>query len=243
MATTHHTLSTRAVEALGTDGFVVLPGPFPTSQIASLQAAYDSACATAAPEDIGVGRTSTRVNDFVNRGPAFEPLFTWPPALEAARLVIGARYRLSVLHARTLHQGAQAQQLHVDVPRASDAWPMFGFIFMVDDFRADNGATRFVPGSHRRLDPPERLLADLFAPQAGEVLACGPAGSVILFDTSTWHGHTANSSASPRRSLQGTFIPYTARPATDFVGRLQPKSALGGLPWKERRVAEVLLHA
>jgi hypothetical protein len=26
----------------------------------------------------------------------------------------------------------------------------------------------------------------------GEVLACGPAGSIIIFHGSTWHGHTAN---------------------------------------------------
>jgi len=71
----------------------------------------------------------------------------------------------------------------VDVPRTSDAWPMLGLIFMVDDVRPDNGATRFIPGSHHRTDPPRAVLADPAARHSDDVLACGPAGAVILFDT------------------------------------------------------------
>ena len=213
-----------AADALATDGFVVLRGPYSTGQSSELQDAYDDACLHAGPDDVSVGRTSTRVTDFVNRGPIFDLIYTWPPALEAARRVICTRFRLSALHARTVHPGAAAQELHVDVPRTSDAWPMLGFILMVDEFRRDNGATRFVPGSQRRTELPESVLADRIAPYAGEVFASGPAGSVILFDASTWHGHTANVSRAPRRSLQGTFIPHTGRPATDFVARMRPET-------------------
>jgi ectoine hydroxylase-related dioxygenase (phytanoyl-CoA dioxygenase family) len=210
--------------ALAADGFVVLRGPYSTGQLSRLQDAYDDACLHAGPDDVSVGRTSTRLTDFVNRGPNFDLIYTWPPALEAARRVICTRFRLSALHARTVHPGAAAQELHVDVPRTSDAWPMLGFILMVDEFRRDNGATRFVPGSRHRPDSPESVLADRTAPYAGEVIAAGPAGSVILFDASTWHGHTANVSRAPRRSLQGTFIPHTGRPATDFVARMRPET-------------------
>lgn len=216
-------LPPHAVAALDTDGFVVLPGPVPTHEIPALQTAYDRAAATAAPEDVRRGSTSTRIDDFVNRDAIFDCIYVWPPALAAARRVVGASFRLSAFHARTLHAGAFAQALHVDVPRHSDAWPMLGLILMVDDFRADNGATRFVPRSHRRLEPPTAVLADSSATHPDEVLACGPAGSIILFDASTWHGHTANSSASPRRSLQATFIPFTGRPATDFRARMRPE--------------------
>ena len=211
-----------AARALRTDGFVALPGPCTPAELALLQGAYDDACAGASPEDARVGRSSTRVTDFVNRGAVFEPVYTFPPVLEAARLVVGGRFRLSAFHARTLHPGAAAQELHVDVPRTSDAWPMLGVIFMVDEFRSDNGATRFVPGSHRSDELPEDALADRIASHPAEISACGPAGSMILFDASTWHGHTANRSRHARRSLQATFIPYAARPATDFVARMAP---------------------
>jgi len=213
-----------ALAELTEHGFVVVPGPYSPEEVQRLQAAYDSACARAAPEDVRVGSTSTRVTDFVNRGALFDAVYTWPPVLDAARLVINAPFRLSALHARTLHTGAPAQALHVDVPRTSDAWPMLTFILMVDEFRSDNGATRFVPGSHRWTETPEDVLPDPVAPYPGEVLACGPAGSMILFDASTWHEHTANTSPTGRRSLQGTFIPRTGRPATDFVGRMEPET-------------------
>lgn len=212
---------TAARDALATNGFVVLPGPFSANELTRLQAAYDTACSAAAPSDVGVGRTSTRINDFVNRDAIFDAVYTWPPALDAARGIVNDDFRLSAFHARTLHPGAAAQGLHVDVPRTSDAWPMLGLILMVDAFRPDNGATRFVPGSHRWPEP--RELVDAAASYPGEVLACGMAGSVILFDASTWHGHTANTSATGRRSLQATFIPRGGRPATDFVARMQPE--------------------
>jgi ectoine hydroxylase-related dioxygenase (phytanoyl-CoA dioxygenase family) len=223
MATAPDTSTDAALEALATDGFVVLPGPLPSAELARLQMAYDSAAQTANPSDVRTGRTSTRITDFVNREPIFECLYTWPVALDAARRVVGTRFRLSAFHARTLHPGAPAQELHVDVPRTSDAWPMLGLIFMVDDFRPDNGATRFIPGSLQRTELPSSVLADLTAPPSAEVLACGPAGHVILFDASTWHGHTRNSSRQPRRSLQATFIPQTGRPATDFGARMLPQ--------------------
>lgn len=214
-------MSPEALEALATQGFVVLPSFFSKPELTHLQKAYDAACAGAAPPDFRVGRASTRVSDFVNRGAEFDTVYTCPPAIEAARSSIKGPFRLSAMHARTLHAGAVGQELHVDVPRGSDAWPMVGMILMVDEFRPDNGATRFVPGSHRWPDVPEAVRADGAKAYEGELLACGPEGSVMLFHTSTWHGHTANTSGSARRSLQMTYIPRAARPATDFAGRMQ----------------------
>jgi phytanoyl-CoA dioxygenase PhyH len=213
-----------AAEELAACGFTVLPGPIAQADIPRLQAAYDAACASADAADVGVGRASTRVNDFVNRGAVFDAVYTWPPALEASWRVIRRPFRLSAMHARTLRPGATAQELHVDVPRTSDAWPMVGLILMVDEFRADNGATRFVPGSHRWTELPEQVMADRLVRHPAEVLAEGPAGSVILFDASTWHGHTANGSTAARRSLQATFIPREGKPATDFGGRMSPET-------------------
>ena len=223
MATSLDALAPHASAALDTEGFVIMPGPLPPSEIGVLQTSYDTAVAAAAREDVRRGSTSTRVSDFVNRDAIFDCIYTWSPALDAARRVVGRPFRLSAFHARTLHAGAPAQELHVDVPRTSDAWPMLGLILMVDEFRADNGATRFIPGSHRRVESPAAVLTDSLARHPDEVLACGPAGSVILFHASTWHGHTGNSSALPRRSLQATFIPATGRPATDFAARMRPE--------------------
>src|SRR5437660_1309666 len=82
-----------------------------------------------------------------------------------------------------------------------------GFILMIDAFRANNGATRFVPGTQHGSDVPEDVMIDRRADHHGQVLVTGPAGSLIIFNGSTWHGHTANTSDGPRRSVQGAFIP------------------------------------
>ena len=213
-----------AASELQERGFVVIPGPAPADQADRLVEAYTGAVASATADDIRIGSASTRVSDFVNRGPEFDGLYVFPPLLEAGCRVIGQPFKLSSLHARTLRPGSPSQELHVDVPRGSADWPLLGFILMVDEFRPDNGATRFVPGSHRWSSTPEDAISDLRAEHKGQVLACGKAGSLLIFNGSAWHGHTANTSSGPRRSLQGAFIPRDGRAGTDFAARMQPKT-------------------
>lgn len=213
-------------DARGLDerGFVVLPGPVPPGQMERLAGVYDAAVASAAEEDVKVGSTTTRVNDFVNRGAELDSLYVFRPLLAVCCSVIGRPFKLSSLHARTLRPHTLAQELHVDVRRDSADWPLVGFILMIDEFRPDNGATRFVPGSHRWPGSPEGLMADCRAEHGGQVLACGPAGSMLIFNGSAWHGHTANTSERPRRSLQGAFIPRDGRAGTDFSARMRPET-------------------
>jgi ectoine hydroxylase-related dioxygenase (phytanoyl-CoA dioxygenase family) len=112
----------------------------------------------------------------------------------------------------------------VDVQRDSKALPLAGFVLMIDEFRPDNGATRFVPGSHRWPDAPEAVMPDRRADHDAQVLACASAGSILVFNGSAWHGHTVNASGDPRRSLQGAFIPRDGRAGTDFSARMQPET-------------------
>jgi hypothetical protein len=189
-----------------------------------MRLAYDAAVASAAADDVKIGSTTTRVSDFVNRGAEFDPLFTFPPLLEACCHVIGRPFKLSSLHARTLRPHSPTSELHVDVRRDTADWPLVGFIVMIDEFRPDNGATRFVPGSHHWPGTPEDVMPDRRAEHDVQILACGPAGSLLVFNGSAWHGHTANSSDTPRRSLQGAFIPRDGRAGTDFAARMRPET-------------------
>ena len=204
-------------------GFVVMPGPVIHGGCARLSEAYDGAVLTADPDDVSI-RSSTRVHDFVNRGPEFDELYIHRPALAACCLIIGRPFKLSTMHARTLEPGAPAQPLHLDVRREADGWPLVGFIIMVDEFRKDNGATRFVPGSHLLFHEPGDLIKDASDTCEGQILACGPAGSILIFNGSVWHGHTANRSARRRRSIQGAFIPREARAAINQASRIRPET-------------------
>ena len=217
-------LSADAASELHDRGFIVLPGPVPPECMESFTDAFTEATSSASGLGVRVGSTSTRVSDFVNRGADFDALYIFPPLLDACCRVIGRPFKLSSLQARTLRPHAPAQELHVDVRRDSADWPLLGFILMIDEFRQENGATRFVPGSHHWLSAPEGSIPELRADRTDQVLACGPAGSLLIFNGSVWHGHSANTSDAPRRSLQGAFIPRDGQAATDFAARMQPET-------------------
>lgn len=93
---------------------------------------------------------------------------------------------------------------------------------MVDEFHGENGATRFVPGSHKWQRTPGDFPQDTSANYDAQVLACGPAGSVIVYNGSVWHGHTANRVGEPRRSIQGAYIRRDAEPAVNQAKRIRP---------------------
>jgi ectoine hydroxylase-related dioxygenase (phytanoyl-CoA dioxygenase family) len=206
--------------ALEERGFLVLDRLVPSIKLARLAKSYDAAVAGASTEDIRVGSKTTRVADFVNRGPDFDAIYVFPALLEICGHIIGADFRLSSFHARTLRPHTGAGDWHVDVQRGSLDWPLVGFIFMIDAFTPNNGATRFVPGTHRWRKTPEDSMSDLSAEYDGQEMACGAAGSLLVFNGSTWHGHSANRTDQPRRSLQGAFIPAAGTPATDFAARM-----------------------
>jgi Phytanoyl-CoA dioxygenase (PhyH) len=214
-------LTNDAVRALDEDGFIVIEGPIAAAVLPQLAAAYDASVANADPADKGDGRTgsTTRVHDFVNRDSVFDGLYVSAPVLDACCRIIGRPFKLSTMHARTLNPHSPAQGLHADFPRedsdlAAAAWPMVGFIFMVDAFTAENGATLFVPGSHR-------WTSEVRRDHPNQMPACGPAGSMIVFNGSAWHGHGANTTGRPRRSIQGAFIRRDATAWLNLPSRMR----------------------
>jgi len=116
-----------------------------------------------------------------------------------------ARYQLNLGHLIDRGPGSQAQMLHRDedvwvhVPRPHAELQLASMIAL-EDFRAENGATRIVPGSHRwprgRKPEPDEI-AD----------AVIPAGSAVIYLGSTIHGAGANSTANEWRP--GLHISYT----------------------------------
>ena len=94
------TLPSYAARRLRDIGFVVLPGPDMQS-IEQLSEAYDRAVTTADPADVSI-RSSTRINDFVNRGPEFDGFYVYGPLLAACCQIIARPFKLSGMRGRTL---------------------------------------------------------------------------------------------------------------------------------------------
>ena len=147
-------------QELDDSGFVEIPGLLVNERMSHVADAYNSAVSCATPADVSVGSSTTRVQDFVNRGPDFDDLYVSRPILAACCRIITRPFKLSTIHARAVNPNSPAQALHVDFPREAEGWPMVGFIIMVDEFRSDNGATRFVPGSHNWSTIPNDLMKD-----------------------------------------------------------------------------------
>jgi hypothetical protein len=210
-------LSSDAARQLRDVGFVVLPGPIIPGGCEQLSRAYDRAVATADPSDVHTGSTgaSTRVNNFVNRGPEFDNIYIYPPLLSACCQIIGGPFKLSGMRARTLHAGAPAEGIHVDVKHQANGWPLVGCILMVDAFTAENGATRFLPGTHLQTREPGEVMNNPKDDHPEQILACGPVGSIVIFNASVWHGYSANKSNTPRRSIAAHFVPREAQASPD----------------------------
>lgn len=210
-----------AARQLRDSGFVVMTGPVIPDGFEQLSEAYDRAVTTADPADVHTGRTgsSTRIDDFVNRGSEFDGIYIYPPLLAACCQIIGGPFKLSGMRARTLNPGAPMERLHVDVKHRANGWPLVGCILMIDAFDVENGATRFVPGSHLQPREPGEVMNNLQEAHEGQILACGPAGSLIVFNASVWHGHGANRSTKPRRSIQAHFVPRGAQASPDDRSR------------------------
>jgi ectoine hydroxylase-related dioxygenase (phytanoyl-CoA dioxygenase family) len=213
-----------ALAELRTHGFCVVPNVVPSAHLAPISAAYDRAFVEGAPPDL---RTSSSGGDrrlfhLVDRAPEFDELYMLEPVLAACVESIGPQFKLSSLGGRTVLPGAAKQPLHVDVRPDQDAWPLLAFIVMVDEFRADNGATRFVRGSHRAETREGAREGNHRPDDDSAVQVCGEPGSVIVYFGSTWHGYSANRSSEPRRAIQGAYIPRGGTAAVDWAARTNP---------------------
>ena len=65
-------------------------------------------------------------------------------------------------------------------------------------------------------------MQDATADYEGQVSACGPAGSVVIYNGSVWHGHGMNQTREPRRSIQGAYIPRDDKQGTNQAARIRP---------------------
>jgi Phytanoyl-CoA dioxygenase (PhyH) len=149
-----------------------------------------------------------RLANLVDKGSAFVECILEPEVLALVQHVLGPRFKLSSLNARAADPGENAAQpLHADVgaiPDAQGFW-VCNTLWMLDDFTAENGSLRAVPGSHRAGRLPQDLLADPRAPHPDEMLVTGRAGDVVVMNAHLWHGGTANRTQDRRLALHAFY--------------------------------------
>jgi ectoine hydroxylase-related dioxygenase (phytanoyl-CoA dioxygenase family) len=195
-------------ERLDRDGYAPLGGVLSDEQVTTMRARL--AELTAAEGDragleVHQERGTDRLADLVNKDPVFEVCFTDPRVLACIAHVLG-EFRLSSLNSRAALPGQGLQALHTEGgPVGSGPYQVCNSIWLLDDFTADNGATRVVPGSHRFTVSIRDAVADREAPHPDEVTLIAPAGTVVVFNSHLWHGGTLNQTSRPRRAVHSYF--------------------------------------
>jgi ectoine hydroxylase-related dioxygenase (phytanoyl-CoA dioxygenase family) len=166
-----------------------------------------------------------RLADLVNKDPVFEICFTDPRLLACVAHVLG-EFKLSSLNFRAALPGDGLQALHTEGGGVTDParYQVCNSVWLLDDFTADNGATRVVPGSHRSGKVPRDVMPDVRAAHAEEVLLLAPAGTVVVFNSHLWHGGTLNSTQRPRRALHSYFTRRSNSQQLDQAKYVRPET-------------------
>ena len=186
-------------ESLDANGFVILHAVLDEPWLAELRDVVERG------EESPGGTVHTQVD---LAAPPVQRLITCPAALQAARQVTAAPFRLFAIHARapTLVNGRQ--KLHADwTERTHHDDPFAGItvLWLLDAFESDNGATRVVPGTHRQARQIPRQWRETDS-HPDEHLVVAPAGSALVFNCHLWHAGTENESGAPRRVIQSQYI-------------------------------------
>jgi ectoine hydroxylase-related dioxygenase (phytanoyl-CoA dioxygenase family) len=149
-----------------------------------------------------------RLANLVDYDELFRSVIAEPKLLACVEQVLGSQFKLSSLNARSARPHANGlQPLHCDTGELPDSCGnrVCNIIWMLDDFTRENGATRYVPGSHRWGKLPQDVLSDPSAPHSDEKLIIGRAGTVVVMNAHLWHGGTANQTDKPRLALHSFY--------------------------------------
>jgi ectoine hydroxylase-related dioxygenase (phytanoyl-CoA dioxygenase family) len=142
------------------------------------------------------GHHTIRIYNLLAHDRVFERVPVHPAVLPIVEGVLDDGCLVSSLSSISIDPDEAAQPLHtddtlLDLPRPHPA-VVCNSMWALTDFTAANGATRIVPGSHKRPDKP------VFGSSHPTIPAEMPRGSVLVWNGSLWHGGGANTTGRRR---------------------------------------------
>jgi hypothetical protein len=209
-----------------TYGFAVLDGVLDPATSSRLASRIDRLDEQRGIDYVNDGAFARHISSVYAEDDELMGLIDHPDVLGFIESVLGSQIILGSCNARIVRPGDPLQPFHSDIPsqlRRTGAPVMVNAVWMIDAFTAENGATRFVPGSHllSAATPPSGVTVPY------EVSALGPVGSVLIFSGQCWHGGGANTSDRVRRAI---FAHYRVSPWMRFA--LDPTRWISSAQWE-----------
>ncbi|MEC9347777.1 MAG: phytanoyl-CoA dioxygenase family protein [Pseudomonadota bacterium] len=175
---------------------------------------------------------NVRVFNLLDLDLVFIELIAHPLALEIVGHVLTDAFIVSNFTANIALPGSGSMQIHSDqsivIPAPwNEPWSM-NIIWCLDDVRGENGATLYLPGSHRFRDAGELPadMADRMVPFEA------PAGSIIAMEGRLWHTSGANVTRDEERALLfGYYSRSFIRPQWNFNVGLSTETQAGLSPY------------
>jgi fumagillin biosynthesis dioxygenase len=194
-------------EQLEREGWCVFEDVLTPEQCAEARRRLDLAAEESerrgAPTRIAIdpNERNIRVFNLLDLDPLFRDLIRHPAALRPVRALLGEDFLISNFTANIALPGSQSMRLHSDLSIVMpEPWHhpfSINVIWCLDDVYPQNGATLYIPGSHKCL-----RRADLGAdPESRLVPFQAPEGAIIVMDGRLWHTSGANVTADRQRAL------------------------------------------
>lgn len=185
------------LEAVKKNGYVIIPNVLSSNECQAIREAVEPHLNSPGRNDFE-GLKTQRIYAVLAKTRAMDRLIDHPRVLALLDRLFMPNYLLSQLQVINILPGESAQTLHHDdafypLPRPRAALGA-ATVWAIDDFTEENGATRIVPGSH--------LWGEGQTPQETDAIAAEmPAGSVVFYPGTFWHGGGANRSSKSRLAV------------------------------------------
>lgn len=229
---------------LDEQGYCIIPDVLDAASIEKInqrlwQAAEKSEQRGVPTRNVGLdpNEHNIRVFNLIDLDPMFIELIQHPLAVDVVTHVLGTNFLISNFTANIALPGARSMALHSDqgivVPEPwFHPWAI-NIIWCLNDIHEKNGATRFIPGSHKvtsRSELPEDAKNRTIPFEA-------KAGSIIAMDGRVWHTSGANITEDEKRALLfGYYSAGFIRPQQNWNAALSAETIATLNPWMREKL-------